>query len=79
MVKVLCLITVCVPDRGAVLVNGLVDYYLETGSTEAVHILSSVREPHDKVSHFHAPSTTLKPLSYKKHVLQLLGKEQAGG
>ncbi|XP_023651360.2 hamartin-like isoform X1 [Paramormyrops kingsleyae] len=35
-------------DRGAVLVNGLVDYYLETGSTEAMHFLSSVREPHDK-------------------------------
>ncbi|KAL4609401.1 hamartin-like isoform X4 [Arapaima gigas] len=35
-------------ERGAVLVNSLVDYYLETSSPEAVHILSSVREPHDK-------------------------------
>uniref|UniRef100_A0A8C9SQF4 TSC complex subunit 1b n=1 Tax=Scleropages formosus TaxID=113540 RepID=A0A8C9SQF4_SCLFO len=35
-------------ERGAVLVNSLVDYYLETSSSEAVHILSSVREPHDK-------------------------------
>uniref|UniRef100_A0A672ND87 Hamartin-like n=1 Tax=Sinocyclocheilus grahami TaxID=75366 RepID=A0A672ND87_SINGR len=35
-------------DRGSVLLNGLVDYFLETNSTQAVHILSSVREPHDK-------------------------------
>lgn len=31
------------------LLNALVDYYLETNSAQAVHILSSVREPHDKV------------------------------
>lgn len=31
------------------LLNTLVDYYLETNSAQAVHILSSVREPHDKV------------------------------
>lgn len=31
------------------LLNGLVDYFLETNSTQAMHILSSVREPHDKV------------------------------
>uniref|UniRef100_A0A8C1CIP8 TSC complex subunit 1b n=1 Tax=Cyprinus carpio carpio TaxID=630221 RepID=A0A8C1CIP8_CYPCA len=35
-------------DRGSVLLNGLVDYFLETNSAQAVHILSSVREPHDK-------------------------------
>ncbi|XP_052444073.1 TSC complex subunit 1b isoform X1 [Carassius gibelio] len=35
-------------DRGSVLLNGLVDYFLETNSSQAVHILSSVREPHDK-------------------------------
>ncbi|XP_052393256.1 hamartin [Carassius gibelio] len=35
-------------DRGSVLMNGLVDYFLETNSAQAVHILSSVREPHDK-------------------------------
>ncbi|KAJ0057341.1 hypothetical protein NL108_004929, partial [Boleophthalmus pectinirostris] len=34
--------------RGSMLLNGLVDYYLETNSTQAVHILCSVREPHDK-------------------------------
>ena len=32
------------------LLNGLVDYFLETNSAQAMHILSSVREPHDKVS-----------------------------
>uniref|UniRef100_A0A672SL17 Hamartin-like n=1 Tax=Sinocyclocheilus grahami TaxID=75366 RepID=A0A672SL17_SINGR len=35
-------------DRGSVLLNCLVDYFLETNSAQAVHILSSVREPHDK-------------------------------
>lgn len=34
------------------LLNGLVDYFLETNSTQAMHILSSVREPHDKVRNF---------------------------
>uniref|UniRef100_A0A8C8D8D3 TSC complex subunit 1b n=1 Tax=Oncorhynchus tshawytscha TaxID=74940 RepID=A0A8C8D8D3_ONCTS len=35
-------------ERGAMLLNGLVDYFLETNSAQAIHILSSVREPHDK-------------------------------
>uniref|UniRef100_A0A671NUQ7 TSC complex subunit 1b n=1 Tax=Sinocyclocheilus anshuiensis TaxID=1608454 RepID=A0A671NUQ7_9TELE len=35
-------------NRGSVLLNCLVDYFLETNSAQAVHILSSVREPHDK-------------------------------
>ncbi|XP_064165052.1 hamartin-like [Anguilla rostrata] len=35
-------------DRGSVLLNGLVDYYLETSSSQALQILTSVREPHDK-------------------------------
>uniref|UniRef100_A0A669B2N0 TSC complex subunit 1b n=1 Tax=Oreochromis niloticus TaxID=8128 RepID=A0A669B2N0_ORENI len=35
-------------ERGSMLLNTLVDYYLETNSAQAVHILSSVREPHDK-------------------------------
>uniref|UniRef100_A0A3Q3IPS8 TSC complex subunit 1b n=1 Tax=Monopterus albus TaxID=43700 RepID=A0A3Q3IPS8_MONAL len=34
--------------RGSMLLNGLVGYFLETNSAQAVHILSSVREPHDK-------------------------------
>lgn len=36
-------------DRGSMLLNGLVDYFLETNSAQAMHILCSVREPHDKV------------------------------
>ncbi|XP_015257276.1 PREDICTED: hamartin-like [Cyprinodon variegatus] len=35
-------------ERGSMLLNSLVDYFLETNSTQALHILSSVREPHDK-------------------------------
>ncbi|XP_066512402.1 hamartin-like isoform X1 [Hoplias malabaricus] len=35
-------------DKGSVLLNGLVDYYLETSSPQAADILSSIREPHDK-------------------------------
>ncbi|XP_063067111.1 TSC complex subunit 1b isoform X2 [Engraulis encrasicolus] len=35
-------------ERGSVLLNSLVDYFLETNSGQALHILSSVREPHDK-------------------------------
>uniref|UniRef100_A0A3Q3IY56 TSC complex subunit 1b n=1 Tax=Monopterus albus TaxID=43700 RepID=A0A3Q3IY56_MONAL len=35
-------------ERGSMLLNGLVGYFLETNSAQAVHILSSVREPHDK-------------------------------
>ncbi|XP_056874852.1 TSC complex subunit 1b isoform X1 [Takifugu flavidus] len=35
-------------ERGSMLLNGLVDYFLETNSMQAMHILSSVREPHDK-------------------------------
>jgi len=36
-------------DRGPMLVNNLVDYYLETSSQQALHILSTLQEPHDKV------------------------------
>ncbi|XP_020491710.2 TSC complex subunit 1b [Labrus bergylta] len=35
-------------ERGSMLLNGLVDYFLETNSAQAMHILSSAREPHDK-------------------------------
>lgn len=35
-------------DKGSVLLNGLVDYYLDTSSPQAVDLLSSIREPHDK-------------------------------
>ncbi|XP_043914765.1 hamartin-like [Protopterus annectens] len=35
-------------ERGSCLLSSLVDFYLETSSLEALNILSSVREPHDK-------------------------------
>ncbi|KAM4696043.1 hamartin [Rhinophrynus dorsalis] len=35
-------------DRSPVLVNHLVDHYLETGSEQAMLVLSMVQEPHDK-------------------------------
>ncbi|KAG8447585.1 hypothetical protein GDO86_014913 [Hymenochirus boettgeri] len=35
-------------DRSPILVNHLVDYYLETSSEQAMLILSMVQEPHDK-------------------------------
>ncbi|XP_056313869.1 TSC complex subunit 1a isoform X1 [Danio aesculapii] len=35
-------------DKGTMLLNSLVDYFLQTNSSQAVDILSSVREPHDK-------------------------------
>ncbi|KAF4074287.1 hypothetical protein AMELA_G00237630 [Ameiurus melas] len=35
-------------DKGSVLLYGLVDYYLDTSSPQAVDLLSSIREPHDK-------------------------------
>uniref|UniRef100_A0A8C3W1A4 TSC complex subunit 1 n=1 Tax=Catagonus wagneri TaxID=51154 RepID=A0A8C3W1A4_9CETA len=36
-------------DRGPMLVNTLVDYYLETSSQPVLHILTALQEPHDKV------------------------------
>ncbi|XP_048876276.1 LOW QUALITY PROTEIN: hamartin-like [Brienomyrus brachyistius] len=59
-------------DRGAVLVNGLVDYYLEAGSTEAMHILSSVREPHDKHL-LDKMNECLASRACRLHTLTLLG------
>nr|XP_033816127.1 hamartin isoform X2 [Geotrypetes seraphini] len=35
-------------DRGPTLVNNLVDYYLESNSEQAVLLLSTLQEPHDK-------------------------------
>uniref|UniRef100_A0A4X2L1H3 TSC complex subunit 1 n=1 Tax=Vombatus ursinus TaxID=29139 RepID=A0A4X2L1H3_VOMUR len=35
-------------DRGPMLVNTLVDYYLETNSQQVLRILTTLQEPHDK-------------------------------
>lgn len=54
-----------VEERGSMLLNALVDYFLETNSAQAMHILSSVREPHDKVR---------KTLNNSGHTMILNGK-----
>ncbi|XP_021563959.1 hamartin isoform X3 [Carlito syrichta] len=36
-------------DRGPMLVNTLVDYYLDTNSQPVLHILTTLQEPHDKM------------------------------
>ncbi|KAH0504242.1 Hamartin [Microtus ochrogaster] len=36
-------------ERGPMLVNTLVDYYLETNSQPVLHILTTLQEPHDKM------------------------------
>uniref|UniRef100_A0A803SSV9 TSC complex subunit 1 n=2 Tax=Anolis carolinensis TaxID=28377 RepID=A0A803SSV9_ANOCA len=63
-------------DRGPVLVNALVDYYLETSSQQALHILSTLQEPHDKHlldkinEYMSKPSTRLSTLSLLSHVIR---------
>lgn len=52
-------------ERGSMLLNGLVDYFLETNSMQAMHILSSVREPHDKVRKLLLPFFPQQPLHAK--------------
>ncbi|KAG8142019.1 hypothetical protein E2320_006658 [Naja naja] len=63
-------------DRGPMLVNSLVDYYLETSSQQALHILTAVQEPHDKHlldkinEYMSKPSTRLATLSLLGHVIR---------
>ncbi|XP_066466698.1 hamartin isoform X2 [Tiliqua scincoides] len=63
-------------DRGPVLVNALVDYYLETSSQQALHILSTLQEPHDKHlldkinEYMSKPTTRLSTLSLLGHVIR---------
>nr|XP_056716144.1 hamartin [Euleptes europaea] len=63
-------------DRGPMLVNTLVDFYLETGSQQALHILSTLQEPHDKHlldkinEYMSKPSTRLPTLSLLGHVIR---------
>nr|XP_020650466.1 hamartin [Pogona vitticeps] len=63
-------------DRGPVLVNTLVDYYLETGSQQALHILYTLQEPHDKHlldkinEYMSKPTTRLPTLSLLGHVIR---------
>ncbi|KAJ6652236.1 hypothetical protein lerEdw1_012960 [Lerista edwardsae] len=63
-------------DRGPLLVNALVDYYLETSSQQALHILSTLQEPHDKHlldkinEYMSKPTTRLPTLSLLGHVIR---------
>ncbi|XP_039178824.1 hamartin [Crotalus tigris] len=63
-------------DRGPMLVNSLVDYYLETSSHQALHILTTVQEPHDKHlldkinEYMSKPATRLATLSLLGHVIR---------
>ncbi|KAM3825723.1 hamartin isoform 3-T7 [Vipera latastei] len=63
-------------DRGPMLVNSLVDYYLETSSDQALHILTTVQEPHDKHlldkinEYVSKPATRLGTLSLLGHVIR---------
>ncbi|XP_038600627.1 hamartin isoform X1 [Tachyglossus aculeatus] len=64
-------------DRGPMLVNTLVDYYLETNSQQALHILTTLQEPHDKHlldkvnEHMGKTATRLPMLSLLGHVIRL--------
>ncbi|XP_069465419.1 hamartin [Ambystoma mexicanum] len=63
-------------ERGPVLVNHLVDFYLETSSEKAMLILSSVQEPHDKHlldkmnEYLCKPATRLPVLTLLGHVVR---------
>ncbi|KAM6169293.1 hamartin isoform 2-T4 [Rhynchocyon petersi] len=63
-------------DRGPMLVNTLVDYYLETNSQPVLHILTTLQEPHDKHlldkinEHVGKATTRLSILSLLGHVIR---------
>ncbi|KFZ48030.1 Hamartin [Antrostomus carolinensis] len=63
-------------DRGPMLVNNLVDCYLETNSQQALHILSTLQEPHDKhlldkINEYMGKAATRLPtLSLLGHVIR---------
>ncbi|XP_069333105.1 hamartin isoform X2 [Eulemur rufifrons] len=64
-------------DRGPMLVNTLVDYYLETNSQPVLHILTTLQEPHDKHlldkinEYVGKAATRLSILSLLGHVIRL--------
>lgn len=64
-------------DRGPMLVNTLVDYYLETNSQQVLHILTTLQEPHDKHlldkinEYVGKAATRLSILSLLGHVVRL--------
>ncbi|XP_017656329.1 hamartin isoform X2 [Nannospalax galili] len=64
-------------ERGPMLVNTLVDYYLETSSQPVLHILTTLQEPHDKHlldkinEYVGKAATRLSILSLLGHVVRL--------
>ncbi|XP_069871023.1 hamartin [Dipodomys merriami] len=64
-------------DRGPMLVNTLVDHYLETNSQPVLHILTTLQEPHDKHlldkinEYVGKAATRLSILSLLGHVVRL--------
>ncbi|XP_062937586.1 hamartin isoform X1 [Cynocephalus volans] len=64
-------------DRGPMLINTLVDYYLETNSQPVLHILTTLQEPHDKhlldkINEYVGKAATRLPiLSFLGHVIRL--------
>ncbi|XP_006216657.1 hamartin isoform X1 [Vicugna pacos] len=64
-------------DRGPMLVNTLVDYYLETSSQPVLHILTTLQEPHDKHlldkmnEYMGKAASRLSTLSLLGHVVRL--------
>lgn len=64
-------------DRGPMLVNTLVDYYLETNSQPVLHILTTLQEPHDKHlldkmnEYVGKAASRLSTLSLLGHVIRL--------
>ncbi|KAM5299291.1 hamartin isoform 3-T3 [Ctenodactylus gundi] len=64
-------------DRGPMLVNTLVDYYLETNSQPVLNILTTLQEPHDKHlldkinEYVGKAATRLSILSLLGHVVRL--------
>ncbi|XP_074150052.1 hamartin isoform X2 [Sminthopsis crassicaudata] len=64
-------------DRGPMLVNTLVDYYLETNSQQVLRILTTLQEPHDKhlmdkINEYVGKAATRLPvLSLLGHVIRL--------
>ncbi|XP_031225404.1 hamartin isoform X2 [Mastomys coucha] len=64
-------------ERGPMLVNTLVDYYLETNSQSVLHILTTLQEPHDKHlldkinEYVGKAATRLSILSLLGHVVRL--------
>ncbi|KAF6328333.1 TSC complex subunit 1 [Rhinolophus ferrumequinum] len=64
-------------DRGPMLVNTLVDYYLETNSQPVLQILTTLQEPHDKHlldkmnEYVGKAASRLSTLSLLGHVIRL--------